>query len=128
MPFDIDMTWTLEPPGLVATFTPGPHHHGPADHLHGGIAAMCLDECMAALGHSLDGIHTVTGTLNIRYRKPVPLDGRAVRVESWREGDGRRATKVFGRIVTADGDVAVEAHGLFVRVPEDAYPPRKKSQ
>lgn len=122
MPFDIDMEWSLEPPGLVAVFTPGPQHHGPADTLHGGIAALCLDECMAALGHAVDRIHTITGTLNLRYRKPVPLDGRPVRVEAWRDGAGRRATKVFGRIVTADGDVAVEASGLFVRVADDAYP------
>jgi acyl-coenzyme A thioesterase PaaI-like protein len=115
MPFDIDMEWSLEPPGLVARFVPGPQHHGPADTLHGGIAALCLDECMAALGHALDRIHTVTGSLNLRYRKPVPLDGRPIRVESWRETDGRRVTKVFGRILTADGDVAVEANGLFVR-------------
>ena len=83
--------------------------------LHGGVAALCLDECMAALGHALDRIHTVTGTLNLRYRKPIPLDGRVVRVEAWREGEGRRATRVQGRIVTADGDVAVEATGLFIR-------------
>ena len=83
--------------------------------MHGGIAALCLDECMAALGHALDRIHTVTGTLNIKYRKPILLDGRAIRIESWREGDGRRATKVNGRIVTADGVVAVEATGLFIR-------------
>ncbi len=115
MPFDIDMDWSLEPPGLVARFTPGPQHHGPADHLHGGIAALCLDECMAALSHALDRIHSITATLNLRYRKPIPLDGRVVRVEAWRDTELRRATKVFGRIVTADGDTAVEATGLFIR-------------
>ncbi|HUR76747.1 MAG TPA: PaaI family thioesterase [Acidimicrobiales bacterium] len=122
MPFDIDMDWSLEPPGLVARFTPGPQHQGPANALHGGIAALILDECMAALGHATDRIHTITGTLNLKYRKPVPLDGRVVRVEAWRQGDARRATKVFGQIVTADGHVAVEANGLFIRVGADVYP------
>ena len=121
MPFDIDMKWSREAPGLVATFTPGPQHYGPADSLHGGIAALCLDECMAALGHALDRIHTITGTLHIKYRKPIPLDGRPIRIEAWRDAAPRRATKVFGRIVTADGDVAVEANGLFIRVSADAY-------
>lgn len=126
MPFDIAMEWSLEAPGLVAVFTPSPHHHGPANHLHGGIAALMLDECMAALGHATDRIHTITGSLNIRYRKPIALDGRPVRVEAWRDGQARRVSKVHGRIVTADGDVAVEASGLFVRVPDDAYPAMKK--
>jgi acyl-coenzyme A thioesterase PaaI-like protein len=115
MPFDIDMDWSLEPPGLVARFTPGQQHRGPPGMLHGGVAALCLDECMAALGHTLDRIHTVTGTLNLRYRKPIPLDGRVVRVEAWRDGEGRRATRVHGRIVTADDVVAVEATGMFIR-------------
>lgn len=121
MPFDIDMDWSLEPPGLVARFTPGPQHHGPANTLHGGVAALILDECMAAFGHAVDRIHTITGTLNLKYRKPIPLDGREIRVEAWRHGDGRRATKVFGRIVTADDEVAVEANGLFIRVDKAIY-------
>jgi hypothetical protein len=76
---------------------------------------------MAALGHALDRIHTVTGTLNVKFRKPIPLDGRAVRVEAWRESDPRRATKVFGRIVTADDVVAVTADGVFIRVDKSVW-------
>lgn len=122
MPFDIDMKWSLEAPGLVATFTPGPQHHGPADSLHGGISALLLDECMAAYGDAVDKVHLITGKLNITYRKPVALDGRPVRVEAWREpGEIRRAVKVFGQIVTADGVVAVEATGLFLKAWDGAY-------
>jgi acyl-coenzyme A thioesterase PaaI-like protein len=116
MPFDIDMEWSLEPPGLVARFTPDERHEGPHKNVHGGVAAFVLDETMAALGQTLDKVHLVTGTLNLKYRKPIPIDGRALRVEAWREGDARRAMKVFGRIITADEVVAVEATGLFIRV------------
>lgn len=135
MPFDIDMEWSLEPPGLVATFTPGPQHYGPASSLHGGIAALVLDECMAAYGNAVDRVHTITGTLNLKYRKPVPLDGRPLRVEAWRDdpaaGVGgkvqpRRVTKMFGRLLTADGELAVEAWGLFIRAWDGAYPDKKK--
>lgn len=122
MPFDIDMDWSIEPPGLVATFTPGPQHYGPANSLHGGIAALILDECMAAHGNAIDKVHLITGTLNLKYRKPVALDGRPIRVESWRDpGELRRAVKVYGRILTADGVVAVEANGLFLRAWDGAY-------
>jgi acyl-coenzyme A thioesterase PaaI-like protein len=127
MPFDIEMQWSLEPPGLVAVFTPGPQHHGPAGSLHGGIAAMLLDECMGAYGNAVDKVHAVTGTLNLKYRKPVPLDGRPLRVESWREGELRRVTKMHGRLVTADGEVAVEATGLFLRAWDGAFP-RKRTE
>ena len=127
MPFDIDMEWFLEAPGLVAVFTPGPQHHGPADSLHGGIAALVLDECMAAYGNAVDKVHTITGTLNLKYRKPVPLDGRPLRVEAWREGELRKVSKMFGRLLTADGDVAVEASGLFIRAWDGAYPRKPKT-
>ena len=109
MPFDIDMEWSLEAPGLVARCVPPAKYANQGDTLHGGIAALLLDETMAALGQTLDKIQNVTGTLNLKYRQPIPLDGRTLRIEAWREGDGRRATKVFGRIVTVDEVVAVEA-------------------
>ena len=115
MPFDIEMDWSLEPPGIVARFVPDARHQGPHKNMHGGVSAYVLDETMAALGQTLDKVHLVTGTLNLKYRKPVPIDGRQVRVEAWRESEGRRAMKVFGRIVTADDVVAVEASGLFIR-------------
>jgi acyl-coenzyme A thioesterase PaaI-like protein len=116
MPFDIDMEWSLEPPGLVARCVPPLKYANQGNTLHGGIAALLLDETMAALGQTLDRTTNVTGTLNLRYRSPIALDGRVVRVEAWRDGEPRRATKVFGRIVTADDVVAVEANGLFIRV------------
>ncbi|MBA2609714.1 MAG: PaaI family thioesterase [Actinobacteria bacterium] len=127
MPFDIDMEWFLEPPGLVAVFTPGPQHHGPANSLHGGIAALVLDECMAAYGNAVDKVHTITGTLNLKYRKPIPLDGRPLRVAAWREGELRRVNKVSGALFNADGEIAVEASGLFIRAWDGAYPAKKKS-
>src|SRR5439155_6137817 len=79
--FGLRLHYSQEPPGLVATVTPGPQHRGPAGFLHGGIAALCLDETMAALGYVLDRVRTVTATLSLKYRRPVPLDGAAVRVE-----------------------------------------------
>jgi acyl-coenzyme A thioesterase PaaI-like protein len=116
MPFDIDMEWSLEAPGLVARCVPPAKYANNGNTLHGGIAALLLDETMAALGQTFDKCQVVTGTLNLKYRKPIPLDGRELRIEAWREGDARRAMKVFGRIVTADDVVAVEATGLFIRV------------
>jgi acyl-coenzyme A thioesterase PaaI-like protein len=112
------MVFAVEPPGLVGTFRPRPDQHGPPGFLHGGVAASCLDETMARLSYVLDRVHSVTGTLELRYRLPVPLDGRAVRVEAWpeRAGPARMARRVRGRMLLADGSVAVEARGLFVQV------------
>lgn len=104
-------------PTLTALFTPRPEHRGAPGILHGGLAATALDECMAALSHALDDLATVTATLELRYRRPVPLDGSAVRIESWRDRAQPRArNKVHGRLLLSDGTLAVEATGLFLTI------------
>jgi acyl-coenzyme A thioesterase PaaI-like protein len=117
-PLGLGLEFSVEPPGIVAVFRPRADQHGPPGYLHGGLAATCLDETMASLGYVTDGVHTVTATLDLRYKKPVPLDGRPVRLEAWheREGGWRRARRVRGHLLLDDGTVAVEARGLFVQV------------
>jgi acyl-coenzyme A thioesterase PaaI-like protein len=116
-PLGLGLLFRREPPGLVAHFEPRADHRGPPGYLHGGIAATVLDETMASVGYALDGVHTVTATLELRYRKGVPLDGQPVRIEAWRDRESpRRTQRVRGRLLLADGTVAVEASGLFVQV------------
>ena len=70
----LELRYHLEEGGrLVARFSPRRRHHGPPGFLHGGMAATALDETMAALGYALDRVHCVTATLELRYRRPVPL-------------------------------------------------------
>ena len=115
-PAHLGLRFSVEPPGLVARFVPEAIHRGAPGLLHGGLAATALDEVMGGLGWALDGVHTMTATLNLRYRQPVPLDGREITVESWRPVlDSRRRQRVFGRLRLADGTVAVEASGIFVQ-------------
>jgi hypothetical protein len=72
---------------------------------------------MAALGFVLDRVHCVTATLELRYRRPVPVDGQPLRAEAWRDhAHSRRRQRVRGRLLLADGSVAVEASGIFVQV------------
>lgn len=115
-PLGLGLRFKKEPPGLVARFDPNEGHRGPPGFLHGGIAATVLDETMASLGWALDDVPCVTATLSIRYRKPVPLDGKPVRIEVWRaRAEPRRTQRVQGRLLLADGTVAVEASGIFVQ-------------
>lgn len=115
-PLGIGLRFKKVPPGIVARFDPTERHRGAEGFLHGGIAATVLDETMASLGWALDNTPCVTATLDIRYRKPVPIDGRPVRIEAWRErSEARRTQRVKGRLLLADGTVAVEASGIFVQ-------------
>jgi acyl-coenzyme A thioesterase PaaI-like protein len=116
-PIGLGLEFTAEAPGVTAAFRPRPEHCGAPGILHGGVAATCLDETMAALGFVIDGVHCVTATLELRYRRPVPVDGRPLRTEAWRDRtDNRRRQRVNGHLLLADGTVAVEASGIFVQV------------
>jgi len=79
------------------------------------MAAALLDDCMGGLSHAVDRIATITVTLHLRFRRPVPLDGRKVRVEAWREHpELRRRNRVHGRLLLADGVPAIEATALLL--------------
>ncbi len=117
-PLGLGLRFRKEPPGLVARFDPTSGHRGAPGFLHGGIAATVLDETMASLGWALDDVPCVTATLELRYRRPVPLDGRPLRIEAWRDRvESRRTQWVRGRLLLPDGTVAVVASGIFVQVP-----------
>lgn len=117
-PISLALDFTLEGSRLAAAFTPRPEHNGAPGILHGGVAATALDETMAALGYALDDHHCVTATLEIRFRKPIPIDGSALRIESWRDQpESRRRPRVHGRILLPSGEVAAEATGIFVQMP-----------
>ncbi|HVM63746.1 MAG TPA: PaaI family thioesterase [Acidimicrobiales bacterium] len=115
------LQWSVEPPGLVSVFEPSAGHSGRPGFVHGGLAATLLDETMAGLSWATDGIHSVTATLSLRYRVPVPLGAGALRMEAWYDdARPRRVRKVHGRLLLPDGTAAVEATGLFVRVSDAA--------
>jgi acyl-coenzyme A thioesterase PaaI-like protein len=115
------LEWSVEPPGLVSVFEPGAGHAGRPGFLHGGLAATLLDETMAALSWATQRVHSVTATLSLHYRLPVPVDAGALRMEAWyADQRPRRVRKVHGRLLLPDGTTAVEATGLFVRVSASA--------
>jgi len=113
---------TLEPAGggrlsptLVGEVVPDDRWQGPPGMLHGGMAGALLDECMGGLSHAVDHIATITVTLDLRFRRPVPLDGQPLRVEAWREqAELRRRNRVHGRLLLPDGAAAVEATALML--------------
>ena len=115
------LEWSLEPPGRVSTFLPTAADCGRPGFLHGGLAATLLDETMAALSWATRREHSVTATLSLRYRIPVPVDDGPLRMEAWyADSRPRRVREVHGRLLLRDGTAAVEATGLFVRVAAEA--------
>ena len=105
---------------LLGLFRPTVEHQSYPGRLHGGISSAMLDETIGrAVTIAHPGTWGVTAELTLRYRKPVPLDGE-VRVIGRITRDTSRLFEGSGEIVLADGSVAVEARGKYVKMPLDA--------
>jgi acyl-coenzyme A thioesterase PaaI-like protein len=101
---------------IVAEFNPVERYQGFPGVLHGGILATLLDETMGRTG-ALRREWLMTGKLDIRYRRPAPID-QPLRVwgEIARERSG--AIDAVGAVELMDGTVVADARGMFLRLPE----------
>lgn len=113
--------YEVEGDQLVALFSPGEHHQGYPNRLHGGIAAAVLDETIGraiCVAYEEIEIWGVTIEFSARYRKPVPL-GQSLRVVGRIERETKRHFEGTGEILLADGSVAVEGRGRYLKQPLD---------
>jgi len=102
---------------LTARVTLGLAYEGPPKCVHGGIVAHLFDQ---VLGYAtvMHGIGGVTGSLEVRYRRPTPLETELRFDVPPPTVTGRKA--VTRATLTADGQVTAEGRGLFI-VPEQGW-------
>jgi acyl-coenzyme A thioesterase PaaI-like protein len=109
--------YEVEGDQLVALFKPSEQHQGYPGRLHGGLAATILDETIGrAMNINQDEIWGVTVEFKVRYKKPVPLD-QELRVVGRITEQNRRLFEGTGEILLPDGEVAVEGHGKYIKLP-----------
>ncbi|PID76304.1 MAG: thioesterase [Deltaproteobacteria bacterium] len=106
----------LENGDLVAVFRPAQEHQGYPGRLHGGLSATILDETIGrAITCKNKDIWGVTIDFSVRFRRPVPLD-EELRVAARVVKDERRGFEGTGEILTADGQIAVEGRGRYLKM------------
>lgn len=103
---------------LLAVFKPRGEHQSYPGRLHGGIISTILDETIgrAIMIQSEDEIWGVTVDLQIRFKKPVPLD-EELRVVGRITKDSSRFFEGTGELLLQDGTVAATGHGKYLKVP-----------
>ena len=109
--------YELEDGQLLAIFQPAAEHQGYPGRLHGGIAATILDETIGRaimLTHS-DNIWGVTVDFSMKLRKPVPIETE-IKVLARIVVEGKRSFQGEGEILLADGQVAVEGRGKYLKM------------
>ena len=110
--------YELENGDLCAVFTPLDEHQSYPNRLHGGISSAILDETIGraiAVGKE-EIVWGVTIELNIKYRKPVPLNEELVAIGHI-TNDSKRVFEGKGEILLPNGEVAVEAYGRYMKMP-----------
>ena len=91
-------------------FRLGAPYEGPPDLVHGGVAAMVLDQMLGEAAGAR-GKPGMTARLTLSYRQGTPLGD--LRSEAWVESIDGIKTIAKGHILGPDG-VTVEAEGLFI--------------
>jgi acyl-coenzyme A thioesterase PaaI-like protein len=92
---------------------------GPPYTVHGGVVALIFDELLGNTNYCL-GVGAMTGTLQVRYQRPTPLD-RELELTAWLDRvEGR---KVFTRgTISVDGQVTASAEAIFLQVDRASAP------
>ncbi len=109
--------YELEDGELLGVFAPLKEHQSYPGRLHGGISSAVLDETIGrAISIAQPQVWGVTVELNVRFRKPVPL-GAELRAIGRITSDSSRLFEGTGEIVLADGSIAAEASGRYMKMP-----------
>ena len=101
---------------VFAEFSFGLAQQGPPGHAHGGASAAVVDEAMGACVWQ-SGYQALLAHYELDYKLPVPLN-EPVRAEAHVEKIDGRKVYARGRILLADGRVAVEGSGLYLHIPD----------
>ncbi len=109
--------YELENGELVAVFKTLDGHQSYPGRLHGGVAGAVLDETIGrAIMINQENIWGVTVELNVKYKKPIPLD-EELRAVGRITKDSSRLFEGSGEILLQNGEVAATAYGKYLKMP-----------
>src|SRR5487761_72606 len=120
-PFGLKLVFRLEENSIVADFQPRAEHQGFPGIIHGGIVAAILDETLGRTSIlAARPEWTMTGRLEIRYRRSVPY-GPMLRVRAALGSQRLRMIQASGVITLAADEqiILAEARGTFLSLPEE---------
>jgi len=111
--------YEIENDELVAIFTPTDMHQGYPGRMHGGIASTILDETIGrAILIKDKNIWGVTLDLNVKFRKPIPLN-ESIRVIARLTSEASRTFEGTGEIILESGEKAISATGKYFKIALD---------
>jgi uncharacterized protein (TIGR00369 family) len=111
--------YELEDGEIVGVFAPLEIHQSYPGRVHGGVITAMLDETIGrAVNISDAAAWGVTVEITVKFRKPVPI-GEEIRVLARITRDTSRLFEGTGEIRLADGTLAAEATGRYMKLGID---------
>jgi uncharacterized protein (TIGR00369 family) len=110
--------------GIVESFYTAPEHfQGYPGILHGGIVAAILDEmCSRALmGDNPHPRLMVTGKLEVRYRRNVPI-GKPLKLVGKAGKSKRKMAESWAGIYDEMNELLAEANAILIDIPQNLLP------
>jgi acyl-coenzyme A thioesterase PaaI-like protein len=119
-PYGLQLTFYGRQPGRVeATYAVPERFQGYPGKAHGGIVAALLDEIVGRAAMVDDPLHfMVTAKIDIRYRRPIPVEQPLRLVGVLGRQRGRRAT-ARGELYLPDGRLGADAEAMLVDADVD---------
>ena len=94
-------------------------HQSYPNRMHGGVISALLDETVGrAVQIKSPDVWGVTGDLNVRYKKPVPLDS-TIKVVGKITKDGSRTFVGAGFIEDEEGNLLATATATYIKMSMD---------
>ena len=117
-PNGLHMHFATDSDGCVySDYVPRPEDQSYPGVMHGGLLTAMLDEIIGRTAIASD-LWCMTAKLQVRFRKPVPL-GEPLKLKGQITKHTGRLLEGRGEIRLADGSLAVEAHGTYLRIPNE---------
>ncbi|HEY8173504.1 MAG TPA: PaaI family thioesterase [Dehalococcoidia bacterium] len=110
----LHMQFSREGERAVCLYTPCAYQQGYPARMHGGIVSTLLDEAMGWAVYNA-ARWGATARLNIRFRRPVPLDN-PLRIEAWIVNDRSRLIELRAEMRDTAGLLLAEADGSFMKL------------
>ena len=117
-PIGFHLEFARDGEDVVAHYTPRREDTGFPGVMHGGLAALLLDEAMGWAMYA-DRVFAVTARMETRFRRPVQLE-RPLEVRGRIDRARGRRLEVSAELCDEHGARLVEASGLFLRMDPES--------
>ncbi len=114
----LQMSFMEEEEGVVSEWEPKDYFQGYYQVLHGGIQATLMDEIASWLVQVKLKTAGVTSTMNIRYKKTVPIDKGNIRLKAKLTGQRRNLADIHVELFCPNGDLCAEGDFVYFTFPE----------